>query len=58
MRHVIYIRIIGLTLILSLGGVNSDKNKDINNWRREANGYTSFLNLDDGNDDPTVSCII
>ena len=58
MRYVIYIRIIGLALILSLGGVCSDKNEDINNWRREANGPISFLNLDDGNDDPTVSCII
>ena len=58
MRYVIYICIIGLALILSLGGVSSDENEEINNWRREANGPISFLNLDDGNDDPTVSCII
>ena len=58
MRFVIYIRIIVLALILSLGGVSSDENEEINNWRREANGPTSFLNLDGGNDDPTVSCII
>ena len=58
MRYVIYIRIIGLALILSLGGVSSDENDEINNWRREANVPISFLNLDDGNDDPTVSCII
>ena len=48
----------GLALILSLGGVSSDENDEIHNWRREANGPISFLNLDDGNDDPTVSCII
>ena len=55
MRYVIYIHIIRLALILSLGGVSSDENEEIHNLRREANGPIPFLNLDDGNDDPTVS---
>ena len=58
MSYVIYIRTIGLALILSLGGVSSDRNEDRNNWRQQAIGSTSFLNLDNGNDDPTVSCIL
>ena len=58
MRYVVYIRIIGMALILSWGGVRSAKNEDTNDWRQEATGSTSFFNLDQGNDDPTVSFIL